>query len=97
MWIDPALLVPHGTAGSAFVQGLARVVGRGRPRHGTHHPRPPLVLKPGMSLVRIRTSVVSARRFTLRAGPSECTDRLGWYRSAGGEDGPGVLAAVGAP
>jgi CBS domain-containing protein len=59
-----------GQAWSVLVHGLATVLhdstheGSARPSGGA-----PLVPEPGHSLVRIRTEVLSGRRFPLRAGP----------------------------
>jgi hypothetical protein len=62
------LSAADGTAWSVLVQGLAKVVDVSAQ---TASARPsgsgPLVPEPGASLVRIRTGVLSGRRFRLRA------------------------------
>lgn len=62
---------PGCTAWSVLVQGLASVVEGAAGTEGarpTH--APPLVVEPGTSLVRIRTGVLSGRRFPLRTAPA---------------------------
>ena len=54
-----------GLAWSVLVQGLATVVSDAKVKAATVRPVAPLVPEPGHSFVRIRTGVLSGRRFSL--------------------------------
>jgi uncharacterized protein len=66
-----AVSVDDSSAWSVLVHGLARVVDEDR-QAAAAQPRGdlPFVPEPGSSFVRIRTGVMSGRRFPIRPGPS---------------------------
>jgi nitroimidazol reductase NimA-like FMN-containing flavoprotein (pyridoxamine 5'-phosphate oxidase superfamily) len=57
------------TAWSVLVQGLATEIDQNQVDRAGAHPVVPLVPEPGHAFVRIRTGVLSGRRFPVRAEP----------------------------